>query len=431
MQKLPPTYIIRLQFYFWPVGMAKFLITNDREEDTSSVQKSQWDDTQVSLQNDEKTSQSPATNQTSSVFADADFHTPEKQAEDAQPEISYDVPQVQDDTSRIDQTQELTDTEKSQSAEDTIPNIYIQNDTTQEERTVQEPKKANQDTAKQEVVTSKEETLESPKTKQSSEPITSNEEPTEDGGVDLDAFFDDTPKKEEKPTQEEGKSQSQSTETDAEVKDKLNVQSKSKTKAQVGSLQRHLIAAGMLVAWGLILFFLFKMMFPLGVNPNDGSTIPTSDNTVVFNTGSTDTGTQHSVASGDMAAEPIGPTQEEIREDYIFKLEAYAIQGEEYTNMWRTQRDNDILKYGLYIHKKSLDALDTLALPDDIDTSELQELFDTFDTYIDILEWSNNDSVPPTQEPESITQPTTQETDIQSTTTWSVQTGSQDAEFGF
>jgi hypothetical protein len=30
--------------------------------------------------------------------------------------------------------------------------------------------------------------------------------------------------------------------------------------------------------------------------------------------------------------------------------------------------------------------LDTLALPDDIDTSELQELFDTFDTYIDILE---------------------------------------------
>jgi hypothetical protein len=75
------------------------------------------------------------------------------------------------------------------------------------------------------------------------------------------------------------------------------------------------------------------MMFPLGVNPNDGSTMPTSDNTVVFNTGSTDTGTQHSVASGDMAAEPIGPTQEEIREDYIFKLEAYAIQGEEYTNM--------------------------------------------------------------------------------------------------
>lgn len=407
--------------------MAKFLITNDREEEASSVQRSQWDDTQVSLQNDEKTPQSSATNPASSVFADADFHTPEKQAEDAQPEISYDVPQVQDDTSRIDQTQEPTDAEKSPAEEDTIPNIYIQNDATQEEHTVQEPTKANQDTAKQETLTPKEQSIESPETEQSLEPIASNEQPAEDGGVDLDALFDDTPKKEEKPNKEESKSQSQPTKDNTQLKETPNAQPQPTNKIQAGSLQRYLIAAGMLVAWGLILFFLFKMMFPLGVNPSNGSSTPTPGNTVVFDTGSTDTGTQHSIASGDMIAEPTQPTQEEIREGFISQLEAYAIQGEEYTDRGRAQRDNDFLKYGLYIHRESLEALDTLALSDNIDTSELQELFDVFETYINILEWSTNGSVSPSQEPESITQPTTQETD-----TWSaVQTGGQDAEFGF
>jgi len=403
--------------------MAKFLITNDRGEDGSSVQKSQWDDTQVSVQNDVQTPQSPAMNPASSVFADADFHADETQ-EPTDKEVSYDVPEVEDDTSRIDETQEPTDTEKPQLQEDTIPNIYIQNDTQQKEDEPQESKDSPQVVEKQ--VVSSQESLGSEKTEQ--DHLVEKEQPTQGEWVDLDALFDDTPKKEQKPTQEEVKPQLQPEQSNLQMKDQSTTQPKpTKPKEQAWSIQRYLIAAGMLVAWWVILFFLFKMMFPLGINPNSWSPVPPLDNTIVFDTGDD---TQHSVATGTTEPEP-EPTLEEIREDYIFKLEAYAIQWEEYTAIGRSQRDNDILKYGLYIHKKSLDALDTLALSDDIDTTKLQALFDTFDTYIAILEWWNDDSVPPIKEPESITQPTTQETDTGSTTTWSAQTGIQDTQFGF
>lgn len=386
--------------------MAKFLITNDRPQEESSVQTSQWDDTQTSVQDDAHTPQSAQTSAASSVFADADFHPQENtqspKSDTTTQDVSYDVPQVQDDTNRIEQTQEEPKTQaQSQSSEASIPNIYIQNDTPESEPV-------------QEVFA---QTQEEPKTQDIPEPRQEASEPVQDGEVDLDAlFYDEPPKQEEQKKEQQPQVSNQQSELTATTA----------KPQQQWSMQRYLIAAWMLVAWGVILFFLFKMMFPLGVNPNGWSSLPTPDNTIVFDTGDD---TQHSVATG--AVQQSEPTQEEIREDYIFRLEAYAIQGEEYTDMGRAQRDNEILKYGLYIHKKSLDALDTLALSNDIDTTKLQALFDTFDSYIDILEWSTNGSVPPIQEPQTNTQPTTGQTNTGSTTTWSVQTGSQDDEFGF
>ncbi len=121
-------------------------------------------------------------------------------------------------------------------------------------------------------------------------------------------------------------------------------------------------------------FFIIKTVFPLAFNN------PTQTEVVV------DTGVVVEPAEEIHAA----PPAKTLAEVYTDKLTAYASSGEFYHQFGRETKNRNLIRYGLFIHKKSLDLQDdiqkAIVLSGEIDTVSIEAYLAQFDEYVGILE---------------------------------------------
>ncbi len=152
------------------------------------------------------------------------------------------------------------------------------------------------------------------------------------------------------------------------------IQTEQKTQNDSHTLQK--IVFGL--AWSLAViagaFFIIKTVFPLTFNN------PTPTETII------DTGTIVEQAE-EIHTAPPAKTLEEV---YTDKLTAYASSGEYYHQFGRETKNRNLIRYGLFIHKKSLDLQDdiqkAIVLSGQIDTVSIEAYLAQFDEYVGILE---------------------------------------------
>lgn len=122
-------------------------------------------------------------------------------------------------------------------------------------------------------------------------------------------------------------------------------------------------------------FFIIKTVFPLTFQNNTTSDVVAIEPT----TWTTQTESIH-------AAPPV----KTLAEVYTDKLTAYASSGEFYHEFGRATKNRNLIRYGLFIHKKSLDLQDdiqkAIVLSGQIDTVSIEAYLAQFDEYIGILQ---------------------------------------------
>jgi len=121
-------------------------------------------------------------------------------------------------------------------------------------------------------------------------------------------------------------------------------------------------------------FFIIKTVFPLAFNNAPQTEI------------AIDTGTIADPAEEVHTAAPV----KTLAEVYTEKLTAYASSGEFYHQFGRETKNRNLIRYGLFIHKKSLDLQDdikdAIVLAKEIDTVSIEAYLAQFDEYVGILE---------------------------------------------
>ncbi len=84
------------------------------------------------------------------------------------------------------------------------------------------------------------------------------------------------------------------------------------------------------------------------------------------------------------------PPVKTLAEVYTEKLTAYANSGEFYHQFGRETKNRNLIRYGLFIHKKSLDLQDdiqkAIVLSGEVDTVSIEAYLAQFDEYVGILE---------------------------------------------
>lgn len=86
----------------------------------------------------------------------------------------------------------------------------------------------------------------------------------------------------------------------------------------------------------------------------------------------------------------VAPVKKTLAEVYTDKLKAYASSGQFYHEFGREVKNRNLIRYGLFIHKKSLDLQDEIqkavVLSGEIDTVSIEAYLAQFDEYMGILE---------------------------------------------
>jgi hypothetical protein len=132
-----------------------------------------------------------------------------------------------------------------------------------------------------------------------------------------------------------------------------------------------MVAAGL---FGVVVIgFVVMTMFPAGMDTS-APQIP-YDNTIVdINPIEEEPVVEH-------AADDRTP-QQIAREELV----SYSILGEEYYELGRDLKDRNMVRYALYVEKKSKDLIEMLDLDPDMDTREVVVYFAQFDDYLKTLE---------------------------------------------
>lgn len=183
--------------------------------------------------------------------------------------------------------------------------------------------------------------------------------------INLDDLFGNTNPKEETQVQ-----------TPKEENNK-NYQAKQKEEVDHHTLQKFMfgLAWGLaIIAWG---FFIIKTVFPLTFQNNTNT-----DKAII------ETNTWNTVPVEQIhAAAPVVKTLAEV---YTDKLTAYASSGQFYHEFGRETKNRNLIRYGLFIHKKSLDLQDdiqkAIVLSGQIDTVSIEAYLAQFDEYVGILQ---------------------------------------------
>lgn len=155
-------------------------------------------------------------------------------------------------------------------------------------------------------------------------------------------------------------------------------QTEQSTKNDSHTLQKVMFG----LAWSLAViagwFFIIKTIFPLTFSS------PTTPTQEIVNTGA--------IVDTIIEQEEIhtAPPIKTLAEVYTEKLTTYASSGEFYHQFGRETKNRNLIRYGLFIHKKSLDLQDdiqkAIVLSGEIDTVSIEAYLAQFDEYVGILE---------------------------------------------
>lgn len=133
----------------------------------------------------------------------------------------------------------------------------------------------------------------------------------------------------------------------------------------------------------LVLWFIIKTMFPSGIGNQELSVVEsTIENVAMDSTGSVDVWSWHASAPEEL-------TVEWLRQ----QLDEYALQWEEYYQKGLLSKSRDMVRYALYIEKKSKDLVEMLDLDPNMDTKEIVVYFAQFDDYLQTLSNRENDLI--------------------------------------
>lgn len=290
--------------------------------------------------------------------------------------------------------------------EESIPNLYMQADQKQSENTATgdsaSANAARQDDgfdmddllddndAPQEDISSKQEV-----THETQDPVQSvtNEEPspsTEQSDVDVADLFSNTDAT-ESPAQTTETSSQQKTQTTEDNKNNNNTTQTStqdkpvyeqkatakQTQPGNNTLIKWLVFAAAGCAGILVLWFVIKTMFPLGMSTQQP---PTQDVLVATGTIVEDEQTEENT---DWEHSADTRTEQEI---VLEELKEYSSLWTSFYEMGRDLKDRNMVRYALYVEKKSQDLVDELASNPDMDTKDVVVYFAQFDDYLQELE---------------------------------------------
>lgn len=145
------------------------------------------------------------------------------------------------------------------------------------------------------------------------------------------------------------------------------------TKAPVIAPKKSLTKSLAMAAAGLfavvVIGFIVVTMFPAGIDgPENGEEIVVQEPIIE------EPEVQHTVAQE--------KTLQEIARE---QLVDYSVLGEEYYTLARELKDRDMLRYALYVEKKTKDLIELLDLDPNMDTKDIVVYFAQFDDYLETL----------------------------------------------
>lgn len=266
-------------------------------------------------------------------------------------------------------------------------------------------------------------------TKDHREEITTSKDDKEinNEGIDIDSIFTSTNQQEEKikKTETNVLAKEINPQTINTFNSTANNQNATRPKSSTKKYSKGIILLILLILGWVVIFGIYRLMFPLGIQTNTTtSTLLETGNQLIFEeestiqtgyidswsinslvqtasqnneiqTGISITGINQQWNNSIQPEQNIIMTQndiltEEIKNSFINQFQKYSTKGKELFELGRLTRDSDMVKYWLFIEKKSLDQLDILASEVNIDIPVLEAYIKQFDEYIQLLEEQTN-----------------------------------------
>jgi len=284
-------------------------------------------------------------------------------------------------TNNADNTKQV-----SQSWENTVPNLYIQADQKQVQTVPSKPTNTPPENREQQSegfdmddLLGDETTISDQNTAKKIHNDVQTPEKTDTSNLDLFAQSTDT-KADKTATTQEKQIKNTAKTTKAAIQNTAKQTSKAiKPKQTTNKLIKWLAFAAMWCFVILILWFVVKTMFPLGMwTSND-----TEWELVAIQDTGENMGEENIQEDIDVEHSADTKTEAEL---VMEQLEEYAALSESFYELGRDLQDRDIVRFALYIEKRSKDFIDELASDPDMDTKNIVVYFPQFDEYLQTVE---------------------------------------------